>query len=133
MIAEARNLRQMRYANHLAASRQYLQPLAHRRCRRAAHTRVHFIEHQRGYHAACRESPIAVFSANAMRDNSPPEAIFSKGFNSSPRFGDTRKPISSMPFALQLDCFTLMLNCVPLIIKLFSSLSTCLLSVAAAR
>ncbi len=36
-----------------------------------------------------------------MRDSSPPEAIFSIGFNSSPRLGETRNPTSSNPAAVQ--------------------------------
>ena len=38
-----------------------------------------------------------VFSASAMREISPPEAILSIGLGSSPRFGDTRNSTASWP------------------------------------
>jgi hypothetical protein len=40
--------------------------------------------------------PKHVFSASAMREISPPDAIFSMAFGSSPRFGDTKNSTASL-------------------------------------
>src|ERR1022692_4567151 len=42
-----------------------------------------------------------VFSASAMREISPPDATFSRGLGSSPRFGETRNSTRSAPAADQ--------------------------------
>ncbi len=38
-----------------------------------------------------------VLSARAIREISPPDAIFSMGLGSSPRLGDTRNSTASLP------------------------------------
>ena len=47
-----------------------------------------------------------VFSAKATRDISPPEAIFSSGFNSSPTLGEIRNSTASAPLGDHSAGFT---------------------------
>ncbi len=99
MIGEPCDLREMRDAQHLARCGELLQSPAHRFRRAAADAGVHFVEHQcsRSRSSMRRAGEVQAFSASATREISPPDAILSSGFGSSPTFGEIRNSIASAP------------------------------------
>ena len=99
VIGEAGDLGQVRHADHLVRAGELLETPADGFRGAASDAGVDFVEDQRarGNILLRGRDCTQVLSARATRDSSPPEAILSRGFSSSPRLGAIRNATVSTP------------------------------------